>query len=266
MAIQLIKSGLIIFGEWLAVGGCGGGEISKRVEKWGELLKVDAEVRGSLFLAYGRAFLHLSQGGEEARGVWRGILSCDDLSQQEENVVKSVFSGLLRSNGAAACEEIFDAVENEESKGGREVSGGCGWSGSERSDSIIFPAVWSTDISHTFRARSPQFDGLARSVDELVPKDSGVKVVAKYCLALALQHAGATKEMVRVVREKLSKEGKKSKKGEYTPAMHMASVLLCCGNKQADEELDDMVEYGERGWGEFGKVLNKVRDHNIMVA
>ncbi|GMH69210.1 hypothetical protein TrRE_jg11089, partial [Triparma retinervis] len=164
LAIQLVKSGLIIFGEWLAVGGSGGAEISKRIAAWGSSLMVDDEVRGSLLLAYGRALLQLCSGGEEARGVWRGILKCDDLSVQEEGVVKGVFAGILRTNARAAVEEIYAAATN-------------GLSGGDK-----------------------EYGRLARTVEELCPKEAGVPAVAKYCLALALQHGPAAREMARLAR------------------------------------------------------------------
>ena len=146
--------------------------------------------------------------------------------------MKSVFSGILKSNASAAVEEIYSAVSNSSSKGSKE------------------------------------YGHLARTVDELVPKESGVKIVAKYCFLLAMQHGGATREMVRVVRDKLRlKDNRGSGSGgDYSYAEHMASVVVCCGSRQASEEIDDMAETFDRGWGQFGKDMANVRDRMIMMA
>lgn len=38
---------------------------------------------------------------------------------------------------------------------------------------------------------------LARTVEELIPRNCGVSVVAKYCMMLVLESSAASKEMVR---------------------------------------------------------------------
>lgn len=120
IARPTLYSGLVIFGEWLAVGGEGAGsaEIATMFESWGELMTDNKELRAELFLAYGRAFLQVSQSeeqsdelgsyydnsehytytkssslcsslqlakfGDEARGVFRAMLGCKDLSADDE--------------------------------------------------------------------------------------------------------------------------------------------------------------------------------------
>ncbi|GMI34189.1 hypothetical protein TeGR_g11025, partial [Tetraparma gracilis] len=179
MAICLLRSSLVLLGEWCAVGGGGAAEIAAFCEKWGGVLKTDAEIRTAVFLAYSRLFLELSRkGGVEGRGFWKAMLACGDLTEGEEATMKQVFTSVAPSNLRGgnrkdaemglrvAVEEIFAACKND--------------GGSEKST-------------------------MPKSVAELFPEGSEVPVVAQYAMTLVFNHAGAVKILVKMVVEGLKK-------------------------------------------------------------
>ena len=119
MALSLVRSSLVMFGEWLAVGGGGAAEIAAFADKWGAVLKSNEAVRTSLFLAFSRLFLQLVRKGIEGRGFWQVLLAIDDVSTSEEAMLRMIFSTIvnLKTEGVkpltVAVEEIYQACSND---------------------------------------------------------------------------------------------------------------------------------------------------------
>ncbi|GMH86994.1 hypothetical protein TrST_g1498 [Triparma strigata] len=226
LAVQLMKSGLVIFGEWLAVGGEGAGtaEIATMFASWGELMTDNKELRAELFLAYGRAFLQLAKFGDEARGVFRTMLGCKDLSQEDEKSMKSIFLHAVKANSKMVVEEVYRACENE---GGGEVT------------------------------------ELARELDDLIPRDcDDVTAVAKYCMMLVLQHPAACKEMVRFASTQLKKS---EVDGALAFSERFVGVLVWGAHKSASREVDALCDKLEgKSWGKFGELVMDMKDKMLM--
>ncbi|GMH61267.1 hypothetical protein TrLO_g245 [Triparma laevis f. longispina] len=224
LAVQLMKSGLVIFGEWLAVGGEGAGsaEIATMFESWGELMTDNKELRAELFLAYGRAFLQLAKFGDEARGVFRAMLGCNDLSADDEKSMKTIFAHAVKMNGKMVVEEVYRAC--------------------------------SYDVQNQAT--------LARTVEELIPRNCGVSVVAKYCMMLVLESSAASKEMVRFASTQLSKS---ETDGSLVFNERIVGVLVFSSHKSASREVNALCDKLEgKSWGKFGELVLDLKDKMLM--
>jgi condensin-2 complex subunit G2 len=241
MAISLVRSSLVLFGEWLAVGGGGAAEISAFVEKWGAALKTDATVRSSLFLAFSRLFLQLARKGLEGRSFWKAMLECGDLTVAEEGTMKNVFSTIANLKVAdmpagrplkIAVEEIYKTCAND---GGATA------------------------------AKMPT------NLAELMPEDAEVPVVAQFAMALVFNHGPATKELLKLVGTKLKKVDVEDEEDAEERVLAfeeriVGALVMHGGAKGAGEALDSFVRGLERGWGKFGELVVGAKEARLTAA